>query len=99
MCASAPTSLKGCRSGRNISNGEYLIAVGKYSPALAEKLKPAIDAQTALADLNRKIDENTEKQKTLADDENRYRENLKALKDNDDGQAFCRRAEPGRRCD
>jgi SMC interacting uncharacterized protein involved in chromosome segregation len=51
-------------------------------------LKPAIDAQSALADLSGKIDQNAENQKTLADDENRYRENLKALKDNATAKRF-----------
>jgi hypothetical protein len=69
-------------------NGDVLITTGNYSPALAQALKPAIDAQTALTDLNRRIDEITEKQKTLADDENRYRENLKALKDNTTAKRF-----------
>ncbi len=69
-------------------NGDVLITTGNYSPALAQMLKPAIDAQTALADLNSKIDEITEKQKTLADDENRYRENLKALKDSATAKRF-----------
>ncbi len=74
--------------GTQSDNVETLIAVGDYSPALAEKLKPAIEAQTALAALNAKIDEVTEKQKTLADDENRYRENLKALKDTATAKRF-----------
>jgi hypothetical protein len=74
--------------GTQFSNGDYLITAGKYSPALAEELKPAIDAQTALADVNRRIDENSDKQKTLADDENRYRENLKALKDSATAKRF-----------
>jgi hypothetical protein len=74
--------------GTRFGNGDYLITVGKYSPTLAESLKPAIDAQTALADLNRKIDEITENQKTLSDDENRYRENLKALKDSATSKRF-----------
>jgi hypothetical protein len=69
-------------------NVDTLIAVGDYSPALAAALKPAIEAQTALADLSAKIDENADKQKTLADDENRYRENLKALKDNATAKRF-----------
>jgi FtsZ-binding cell division protein ZapB len=69
-------------------NGDVLITTGNYSPALAQVLKPAIDAQTAVADLNRKIDEITEKQKTLADDESRYRENLKALKDSATAKRF-----------
>jgi len=74
--------------GTQFNNGAYLITTSKYSPALAEALKPAIDAQTALADLNGKIDEIMEKQKTLADDENRYRENLKALKDSATAKRF-----------
>jgi hypothetical protein len=74
--------------GTRFGNGQYLITVGNYSPALAEALKPAIDAQTALFDLNRKIEEITENQKTLADDENRYRENLKALKDSATAKRF-----------
>ncbi len=74
--------------GAQYQNGDFLIVVGKYSPALADSLKPAIEAQTALADVNRRIDENAEKQKTLADDENRYRENLKALKDNTTAKRF-----------
>jgi hypothetical protein len=74
--------------GPQYGNGQYLITVGNYSPELAEKLKPAIDAETALVDLNRRIDENGEEQKTQADDENRYRENLKALKDSATAKRF-----------
>jgi len=69
-------------------NSDVLITTGNYSPTLAQVLKPAIDAQTALADLNSKIDEITANQKTLADDENRYRENLKALKDTATAKRF-----------
>jgi hypothetical protein len=74
--------------GTQFGNGDFLITAGNYSSALAQALKPAIDAQTALTDLNSKIDEITEKQKTLADDENRYRENLKALKDSATAKRF-----------
>jgi hypothetical protein len=74
--------------GTRFGNGQYLITVGNYAPALADALKPAIDAQIALFDLNRKIDEVTENQKTLADDENRYRENLKAVKDTSTAKRF-----------
>ena len=76
------------RIGTGADNVDTLIACGNYSPALATALKPAIEAQTTLADLNNKIDEITEKQKTLADDENRYRENLKALKDTATAKRF-----------
>jgi len=70
------------------NNGEFLVTVSKYSPELEEKLRPAIDAEAALADLNRKLDENDTKQKTLADDETRDRDNLTALKGNDAARRF-----------
>lgn len=59
---------------------EFLITVSKYSPELEEKLRPLTEAETALSDLRRKTAENEEKQKELADDEARYRDNLTALK-------------------
>jgi len=74
--------------GTQFSNGQILVAVGKYSPELAAALKPAIDGETALSDLNNKLEENEDKQKTLADDESRYRENLKALKDSATAKRF-----------
>jgi hypothetical protein len=70
------------------SNGEFLVTVSKYSPELEEKLRPAINAEAALADMNRKLEEIDEKQKTLADDETRDRDNLTALKGNDAGRRF-----------
>ena len=70
------------------NNGQFLITVSKYSPELEEKLRPAIDAETALADLNRKLNENSQKQTTLADDETRDRDNLTALKGNDAAKRF-----------
>ena len=74
--------------GTGPDNVDTLIICGNYTPELAEKLKPVIAAQATLADLNAKIDEVTEKQTTLADDENRYRENLKALKDTATAKRF-----------
>lgn len=76
------------RIGAQFNNGDFLITIGKYSPDLEEKLRPAIDAQTALADVIRKIIENDEKQKTLANDEARDRDNLTALKGNDAARRF-----------
>ena len=70
------------------NNGEFLVTISKYSPELQEKLQPAIDAEAALADLNRKLDENDTKQKTVADDETRDRDNLTALKGNDAAKRF-----------
>jgi Domain of unknown function (DUF4139) len=76
------------RIGTQFNNGDFLIAIGKYSPELQQKLQPAIDAQIALADLNRRLAENSEKQKTLATDEARDRDNLTALKGNDAARRF-----------
>ena len=75
--------------GTQSDNVETLIAVGDYSPALAEKLKPAIDAQTALADLSAKIDENQRQ----AEDAGRRRKPLsrepEGVERHGHGQAFC----------
>jgi hypothetical protein len=70
------------------NNGQLLVTVSKYSPELGEKLRPAIDAETALADLNHKLNENSQKQTTLANDETRDRDNLTALKGNDAAKRF-----------
>jgi hypothetical protein len=66
----------------------FLIAVGKTTPSVEEKLRPLIDAETALSGLNAKIEESEEKEKTLAADEARDRENLTALKGNDAAKRF-----------
>ena len=66
----------------------FLIAVGKITPSVEEKLRPLIEAETALSGLNAKIEENEEKEKTLAADEARDRENLTALKGNDAAKRF-----------
>jgi hypothetical protein len=66
----------------------FLIAVSKFSPALEEKLRPLIDAETALNNLNRKINDIEQKEKTLAADEARDRDNLTALKGNAASKRF-----------
>ena len=66
----------------------FLIAVGKITPSVEEKLKPLIDAETALSGLNVKIEENEAKEKQLAADEDRDRANLTALKGNDAAKRF-----------
>jgi chromosome segregation ATPase len=66
----------------------FLIAVGKITPSVEEKLRPLIEAETALNGLNAKIEETEEKEKTLAADEARDRENLTALKGNDAAKRF-----------
>lgn len=66
----------------------FLVTVSKYTPDLETNLRPLIDAETALADLNRKLAENQQKQKSLGDDETRIRENVTALKGNDAARRF-----------
>ena len=76
------------RINPNDDRSGFLVAISKFTPALEEKLRPLIDAETALSNLNRKIQESEQKEKTLADDEARARENLTALKGNDAGKRF-----------
>ena len=72
----------------NEDRSAFLVAVGKMAPSIEEKLRPLIEAETALSGLNAKIEELTEKEKTLAADEARDRENLTALKGNDAAKRF-----------
>ena len=66
----------------------YLLDLVKRVPDALDKLKPVIDAQTALADLDRRIAESKETEKTAAADEARDRDNLTALKGNDAAKRF-----------
>lgn len=66
----------------------FLIQVSKYTPDLEIKLRPLIDAETMVSDVNGKLNENAQRQKTLTDDEARARENLTALKGNDAAKRF-----------
>ncbi len=66
----------------------YLLDLVKRVPDALEKLKPVIDAQGALADLDRRIKESKETEKSAAADEARDRENLTALKGNDASKRF-----------
>jgi hypothetical protein len=72
----------------NQFQNEYLVNVSKYTPELEEKLRPLINAELALANLNFQINENEQKEKTLAADEGRARENLTALKGNEAAKRF-----------
>jgi len=67
---------------------EYLVNVSKYSPELEEKLWPLINAQSALNDIEGKLQDNAKKQTALAADEARDRDNLTALKGNDAAKRF-----------
>ena len=66
----------------------YLLDLVKRVPEALDKLKPVIDAEDALADLNRRIEESKNTEATAAADEARDRENLTALKGNDAAKRF-----------
>jgi SMC interacting uncharacterized protein involved in chromosome segregation len=66
----------------------YLVNVSKYSPDLEQKLRPLIDAENAVSDLDVKINVLKQKEKTLADDEARARDNVTALKGNEAAKRF-----------
>jgi hypothetical protein len=66
----------------------YLLDLGQRVPDALEKLKPVIDAQEALVDLDRRIRESKKTEEAAATDEARVRENLTALKGNDAAKRF-----------
>jgi hypothetical protein len=66
----------------------YLLDLVKQVPDAMDKLKPLINAQTELADLNRRIGESKSTEETSASDEARDRENLTALKGSDAAKRF-----------
>ncbi len=94
ICADAHTALHRAAEGRAGGDEQrsyrtaFLLQVSKYTPNLEVRLQPLIDAETALSDVNGKINENAQKQKTLTDEEARSRENLTALKGNDAAKRF-----------
>jgi hypothetical protein len=66
----------------------YLLELVKRVPDALDKLKPVIDAQVALTDLDRRIAESKKTEETASADEARDRENLTALKGNDAAKRF-----------
>ena len=66
----------------------YLLDLGRRVPDALDKLKPVIDAQVAISDLTRRINESKAAEKAASDDEARDRENLTALKGNDAAKRF-----------
>ena len=72
----------------NQFQNEYLVNVSKYTPELEEKLRPLMNAEAALQNLNVQIFENEQKEKTLSTDEARARENVTALKGNEAARRF-----------
>jgi len=76
------------RLNPNYNQTVYLLDLVKRAPDALDKLKPVIDAQTALADLDRRITESKQKEEAASADEARDRENLTALKGNDAAKRF-----------
>jgi hypothetical protein len=76
------------RMNANQDQTAYLLDLVKRAPDALDKLKPVIDAQTALAELDRRIDESKKTEETAATDEARDRDNLTALKGNDAAKRF-----------
>ena len=74
--------------GSNPRQEEFLLQLVKDVPDALDKLKPVIDAQLALTDLDRRIEESKKTEQTAAADEARDRENLTALKGNDAARRF-----------
>jgi predicted nucleic acid-binding Zn-ribbon protein len=74
----------------NASNNEtdYLLDLVKRVPDALDRLKPVIDAQTSLAQLDQRIEESKNNEATASADEARDRENLTALKGNDAAKRF-----------
>ena len=66
----------------------YLLDLVKRVPDALEKLKPVIDAQGALVELDRRISASEEDEQTASNDEARDRENLTALKGSDAAKRF-----------
>jgi hypothetical protein len=66
----------------------YLLDLVKRVPDALDKLKPVIDAEGALADLDRRINESKQTEQTASADEARDRENLTALKGNEAAKRF-----------
>ena len=67
---------------------QALEALSKEVPAIADKLKPILDAQRSIADMKDQLSKLAEKTNNLTGDESRARENLTALKGNDAGKRF-----------
>jgi len=66
----------------------YLLELVKRVPDAEAQLKPVLDAQSKLADLDQAIAESKQQEQTAAADEARCRENLTALKGNEAARRF-----------
>jgi hypothetical protein len=82
-----PTSTRvDLNSRTNVST--LLLYLVKSVPSALDQLKPVIDAQTALADLDRRVKKSKKAEDAASADEARDRENLTALKGNDAAKRF-----------
>jgi hypothetical protein len=72
----------------NQNTNAYLLDLVKRVPDAETQLKPVLDAQAKLADLDQAIVESKKQEETAAADEARDRENLTALKGNDAARRF-----------
>ena len=72
----------------NQNTNSYLIDLVKRVPDAESQLKPIIDAQGKLADLEQAIADSKKQEETAAADEARDRENLTALKGNEAARRF-----------
>jgi len=71
-----------------VDQSRYLLDLVKRVPDALDKLKPVIDAQTALAELDHRIADSKKAEASAQADEARDRENLTALKGNDAAKRF-----------
>jgi hypothetical protein len=72
----------------NYNQSVYLLDLIKRAPGAVDQLKPILDAQSALADLDRRIADSKKAEAAATADEARDRENLTALKGNDAAKRF-----------
>jgi hypothetical protein len=72
----------------NQNTNVYLIDLVKRVPDAETQLKPILDAQARLADLDQAIADSKKQEETAAADESRDRDNLTALKGNDAAHRF-----------
>ena len=72
----------------NQNTNAYLIDLVKRVPEAESQLKPIIDAQAKLAELDQAIADSKKQEETAAADEARCRENLTALKGNEAARRF-----------
>ncbi len=72
----------------NQNQTNFLLELLKQAPEALDKLKPVIDAQNGIADLDQKIQQSKNTEETASADEARDRDNLTALKGNDAAKRF-----------